>query len=124
MSTRADEIFKELGLYPKENAFHKTEEYKYVCREPDVVMVCYNALCHKFPELVPRFGGVAATLIKGETIHSAVHLMKTKVDVEHMKEWTGTRMIIIDEISFASSAIVLNLNEKLGRLKWLCHAPC
>ena len=55
ITTRADEIFKELGLYPKENAFHKTEEYKYVCREPDVVMACYNALKLKFPELVPTF---------------------------------------------------------------------
>jgi len=27
ITTRADEILKELGLYPKENAFHKTEEW-------------------------------------------------------------------------------------------------
>ena len=67
--------------------------------------------------VVTAMSGVAATLIKGETVHSAVHLMKNKVDVKHMKEWIGTRMIIIDEISFASSADVLNLNEKLGRLK-------
>jgi hypothetical protein len=39
------------------------------------------------------------------------------ITVEHQNEWAGARMIIIDEISFASATSILNLHEKLSRLK-------
>jgi ATP:corrinoid adenosyltransferase len=75
--------------------------------------------------------GVAATLINGETVHSAAHLNCKKITVEHQREWANARMIIVDEISFASSSDILNLHEKLtqptkrtrrSKVRWTsCH---
>ena len=67
--------------------------------------------------VVTAMSGVAATLINGETVHSAAHLNCKKITVEHQKEWANARMIIVDEISFASSSDIFNLHEKLGQLK-------
>ena len=47
--------------------------------------------------------GVAATLIDGEMIHSAAKLNCEKITLDHQKEWYNTRMLIVDEISFATS---------------------
>ena len=68
--------------------------------------------------------GVAATLINGETIHSAAHLNCEKIMVEHQKEWANTRMVIVDEISFASATDILNLHEKLRQLKQVRTEKC
>ena len=67
--------------------------------------------------VITAMSGVAATLINGETIHSAAKLNCEKITVEHQKEWANTRMLIIDEISFASSTDLLKLNESLRKLK-------
>ena len=67
--------------------------------------------------VVTAMSGVAATLINGETVHSAAHLNASKITVDDQKEWAITRMIIIDEISFANCADILNLHEKLCLLK-------
>jgi hypothetical protein len=39
--------------------------------------------------------------------------------VEHQKEWANARMVIVDEISFASSSNIFNLHNKLTQLKEL-----
>ena len=69
--------------------------------------------------VVTAMSGVAATLINGETVHSAAHLNCKKITVEHQKEWANARMVIVDEISFASSSDIFNLNDKLTQLKEL-----
>ena len=67
--------------------------------------------------VVTAMSGVAATIVKGETVHSAAKLNCSKITLEHQREWAGARMIIVDEISFASSNDIMNLNETLGQLK-------
>ena len=67
--------------------------------------------------IVTAMSGVAATIIKGETVHSVAHLNCNTITLDHQKEWAGVRMIIIDEISCATVADILNLHEKLCLLK-------
>jgi hypothetical protein len=68
--------------------------------------------------VVTAMTGVAATSIRGETIHSAASLFSEKeVTVEQIKEWSDTRLLILDEISFAGKAILIKLNERLCELK-------
>jgi len=60
--------------------------------------------------------GVAATLINGETIHSAAKLNYKQITSEHIQEWKHARLVIIDEISFASSTELIKINAKLQDL--------
>ena len=60
---------------------------------------------------------VAATLINGETIHSAAKLNCKKITVEHQKEWANTQMLIVSKISFAISSDLLKLHETLHKIK-------
>ena len=61
--------------------------------------------------------GVAATLIDGETIHSAAKLNCKKITLDHQKEWYNTQMLIVDNISFANSSDLTKLHESLCKLK-------
>ena len=63
--------------------------------------------------------GVAATLIGGETIHSAASLGKetTSYDEAFCAEWKKTRLLIIDEISFMSARELVRLDRNLRRLR-------
>jgi hypothetical protein len=63
--------------------------------------------------VVMAMSGVAATLIDGETIHSAAKLNCEKITLDHQKEWYNTRMLIVDEISFANSSDLMKLHESL-----------
>ena len=67
--------------------------------------------------VVTALTGVAATLIKGETLHSAAKFCNKKVSTDHIDEWKNTRLVIVDEISFATSTDLKKLNEKLGLLR-------
>ena len=69
--------------------------------------------------IVSALTGVAATLINGRTIHSVAHLnKKTKSITRAEKEqWQHTRLLIIDEISFASKQDIVNIDEKVKYLK-------
>ena len=67
--------------------------------------------------VVTALTGVAATLINGETLHSAAKFCNKKITTDHINEWKNTRLVIVDEISFATSADLKTLNEKLGLLK-------
>jgi PIF1-like helicase/Helitron helicase-like domain at N-terminus len=66
--------------------------------------------------VVTAMTGVAATAIRGETIHSAAGLFQKQTSIECVKEWQDTRLLILDEISFASKDILEKLHEKLGEL--------
>jgi hypothetical protein len=67
--------------------------------------------------VVTALTGVAATLISGETVHSAAKFYNKNVTSDHIEEWRNTRLVIVDEISFATSADLSSLNEKLKLLK-------
>jgi len=68
--------------------------------------------------LLTAMTGVAATILMGETTHSAVYLnQKRDVEAEQVEAWTATRLLIIDEISFASKSDFEALHKKIRRLK-------
>jgi Helitron helicase-like domain at N-terminus/PIF1-like helicase len=67
--------------------------------------------------VVTAMSGVAATHIMGETTHGAIHLnRKAAFKEEHYERWRNTRLMIIDEISFASAATINRLNDNLNKL--------
>ena len=68
--------------------------------------------------LVTAMTGVAATILMGETTHAAVYLNQKKpIEADQVELWSGTRLLIIDEISFASKEDFSELHKKLRRLK-------
>ena len=52
--------------------------------------------------LVCGYSGVAATLLLGETMHSALKVNNKTLTYEMIEDFQNTRLVIIDEISFAS----------------------
>ena len=69
--------------------------------------------------VVTAMTGVAATLIGGETVHSALHLKKltNAIPPEAIDLWINTKLLIIDEISFANNAEIEKMNTNLCDLK-------
>jgi hypothetical protein len=57
--------------------------------------------------------GVAATLLLGETPHSALGLHQNEIRPEQVTVWEETRLEIIDEISFASKYEVQKIHKNL-----------
>jgi hypothetical protein len=74
--------------------------------------------------VVTAMTGVAATILMGETIHSAAYLnQKRPIEAEQVELWQSTRLLIIDEISFASKEDFVELHNKLRQLKQCLHLP-
>jgi hypothetical protein len=68
--------------------------------------------------VVTAMTGVAATILLGETTHSAVHLnQKRAIDGAQVEMWKDTRLLIIDKISFASKVDFEKLHQNLRLLK-------
>ena len=67
--------------------------------------------------LITASTGVAATLIKGSTIHAAAYIFKKKVELDHIDEFRKVRLLIIDEISMISSKMLCKIDKKLRQLK-------
>jgi hypothetical protein len=63
--------------------------------------------------------GVAATVIGGETVHSALYLNNKLEYMSHdkLELWHNTKLIVIDEISFASNENINSIHINLGKLK-------
>jgi DNA replication protein DnaC len=58
--------------------------------------------------------GVTATILLGEMTHLAVYLNQRKpIQTEQVELWESTRLLIIDEISFASKEDFAELHRKL-----------
>ena len=77
-----------------------------------------DALGHEFTcrtIVITAMSGVAATLINGETTHSCLGLNR-KITTTHQAEFQDTRLVIIDEISFASVEDIDNIYQKLKLL--------
>jgi uncharacterized protein with HEPN domain len=68
----------------------------------------------------------AATLLLGETTHSAVYLnQKRPIEANQVDCWAETRMLIIDKISFAAKEDLENCTKSnIRRLKQQLHLPC
>jgi ATP-dependent DNA helicase PIF1 len=68
--------------------------------------------------VVTALTGVAATILQGETTHSAAFLNQSRpLEPEQIELWEQSRMIIVDEVSFASRAEISELDRKLRKLK-------
>lgn len=68
--------------------------------------------------VITALTGVAATLLQGETTHSALFLNQKKdITREQIQLWNHTKMIIIDEVSFAHKHDITMINSKLCKLK-------
>ena len=66
--------------------------------------------------VITALSGVAATLILGETTHSALYL-NHKTTPEHIELWQTVRLLIIDEISFADKIDFDKIDNNLRNLK-------
>jgi AAA domain len=69
--------------------------------------------------VVTAMTGVAATNIGGETAHSALCLATrttTNITYDKIELWTNTKLLIIDEISFATNFLIKQMNEILKLL--------
>ena len=95
----------------------------------DLVLLYAKEYCSKFENfvfdkrtiVVTAMTGCAATLLNGETAHGALKLnTRTKnLDEEDMNAWKRTRLMIIDEISFASREMMEDINTRLKYLREL-----
>ena len=61
--------------------------------------------------------GVAATIIGGETAHSALHLFHKSISPDKIELWNNTKILIIDEKSFASNETIAKVSTNLDKLK-------
>ena len=62
--------------------------------------------------VVTAMTGVAATILQGETTHSAIYLyQKRPIEAEQVELWASARLLIMDKISYASSEDFQELNE-------------
>jgi PIF1-like helicase len=68
--------------------------------------------------VITAMTGVAATMIQGETTHSALYLnQKKRFEADQIETWEATKLVIIDEISFASSTDIEKIHANLTQLK-------
>ena len=57
--------------------------------------------------------GVAATILLGDTAHKAMHLNQESIKPEQLGNLIDTRLLVIDQISFAAPEIISNIDENL-----------
>ena len=67
--------------------------------------------------VITAMTGVAATIIGGETAHSAMCLNYKKIPADQIELWPNTKLVVVDEISFANNDNIDNINQKLSILK-------
>ena len=77
---------------------------------------------NQYTIVVTALSGVAATIINGRTVHSATHMNKNlrNIPPEEKEKWKHTRLLIIDEISFASKE---DLQKIARRVRFLKDVP-
>ena len=77
--------------------------------------------------VVTALTGVAATILMGETTHKAVYINEMNeigdFSAEQIEAWEQTRLLIVDEISFASPVVFEQLDQNLRALRnnWLTN---
>jgi Helitron helicase-like domain at N-terminus/PIF1-like helicase len=68
--------------------------------------------------VVTAMTGVAATILQGETTHAALYLNQKKgISPEQIDHWKKTKMVIIDEVSFADEKDIVKMHKHLSTLK-------
>jgi hypothetical protein len=67
--------------------------------------------------VVTAMSGVAATLIHGETTHMSMGLNRSSITPEMIEAWSDTRLVIVDECSFASADAVNTIEKHARDLK-------
>jgi hypothetical protein len=65
--------------------------------------------------IITAMSSVAATLLGGETIHSAAHFIKN-ITKEDKRTWNETCLVVIDKISFTSGTNICLINRRLSQL--------
>lgn len=78
-----------------------------------------ESIGHEFTSrtiVLTALSGVAATLLHGETTHMALGMNKKKIPASQKAEFNDTRLIIVDEISFASVETIQRIQECLQLL--------
>jgi hypothetical protein len=63
--------------------------------------------------VVTAMSGVAATLLLQGITHSALGLNQKEIRPEQVTAWEETRLVLIDEISFASKYEIQEINKNL-----------
>jgi hypothetical protein len=66
--------------------------------------------------VVSAMSGVAATLLGGETTHSALGLNRVEPSAEMIDAWFDTRLDIVDKVSFACGANITKIQKHCGIL--------
>ncbi len=89
----------------------------------NMVMAYAKSFCevlgHPFTSrtiIITAMSGVAATLLHGETTHSVIGLNRTNVQEEEIEAFADARLLIIDEISFASKRDFQKLYSRCQKL--------
>jgi hypothetical protein len=67
--------------------------------------------------------GVAATLLHGETTHMAIGINRRKIPQSMIDEWEDTRLVFIDECSFASAGEICKINGNCQTFKLAPFKP-
>ena len=126
------------GLDQKKWAKHKNDQLLLFLHGPGgsgkstvidmVLMYCkeyYEHLDQSFTErtiIVSAMSGVAATLIMGETTHSSAHLNRKKTfDATDLVPYEDTKLLIVDEISFAREEQIDKMYSNFKILKEDIH---
>ena len=73
--------------------------------------------------VVTAMSGIAATLLHGETTHKALGLNRNVLPETLIEEWWDTRLLIVDEISFASMRDIEKIQMHCGILKRKTFEP-
>ena len=89
------------------------------------MLQCYSKHYHQLLDhqthnrslMLTAMTGVAATIISGETAHSALHLFHKSISPDKIELWTNTKILIIDEKSFASNETIAKVSTNLDKLK-------
>ena len=66
--------------------------------------------------VVTAMSGVAATLLHGETAHSILGINRNKMTVAEQEQFADTRLLFIDEISFASDGNLETMQDHICQL--------
>jgi len=74
--------------------------------------------------VITAMSGVAATLLHGETAHNALGLNRKRIKESEQDEWSDTRLLIVDEISFAGAGTIDKMERHicdLMRERWASY---
>ena len=106
----------------------KSEVIKSFTYFAEKVSACFGWEFNDNTVVISALTGSAATeLDKGMTLHKAVGLNKKQITDEDRLKWKGTKMLVIDEVSFMTVSNLLKADKQMRILKQIrelygsCH---